>query len=130
MNDIDENGSRLGKAGDRPSWIRNGSVFIRAAHLLAASAIAGAYLGNVEVTVAHVWWLVAGVSGMLLLATEFLWHRDLLREPAGWATIIKLLLVGGIPAVPCAAGWLISGAIVVAALGAHAPRRWRHRRLF
>ena len=125
-----EDESKLGKVGDRPFWIRTGSVFIRAAHLLAASAVAGVYLWNVEATGVHTWWIVAGVSGVLLLVAESIRHRELYRELAGWATILKLILVGGIFAAPAAATWLMSAAFVVAVLGAHCPGRWRHRKLF
>ncbi len=110
--------------------VRNGSVFIRAAHLLGASAVAGAYLLAVEDTGVNAWWIVAGVSGVLLLVAELIQHRELYRELAGWSTVLKLVLVGLIPALPAAAPWLMSTALVVAVLGAHAPRRWRHRRLF
>jgi len=128
--DTMEDGSRLGGAGDRPSWIRNGSVFVRAAHLLAASAVGGVCLLSVEDTGASAWWIVAGVSGVLLLAAEVIQHRQLYREPAGWATILKLTLIGSIPAAPSAGPWLMATAFVVAVLGAHAPRRFRHRKLF
>jgi len=120
----------LGKVGDRPLLIRTGSVFVRAAHLLAAGAVAGGYLLNVEDAGAHAWWIVAGISGVLLLAAEFIQHRELYREAAGWSTVLKLILIGIIPAAPAAAPWLMSAAFVVAVVGAHSPKRWRHHRLF
>ena len=122
--------SKLGKTGDRPHWIRSGSVFIRAAHLLAASAVAGVYLLSVEDADARFWWILAAGSGVLLLLAEFLRHQELYREVAGWSTIVKLVLIGMIPVLPAAGFWLMSAAFVVAVLGAHAPRRWRHRKLF
>ncbi|MHC4472315.1 MAG: hypothetical protein ACYS99_15300 [Planctomycetota bacterium] len=125
-----EDDSKLGRVGDRPYWIRTGSVFVRAAHLLAASAVAGAYLLNGKDIDAQAWWLVAGVSGVLLLVAELLRHVELYREVAGWSTILKLVLIGGILAAPAAAPWLMSAAFVVAVLGAHFPRGWRHRKLF
>ena len=130
MNDTTKDETRLGRTGDRPHWIRSWSVFIRAAHLLAASAVAGAYLLSVEGTGAHGWWIAAGASGVLLLLAEFLQHRELYREVAGWSTVLKLVIIGMIPVLPAGAFWLMSAAFVVAVLGAHAPRRWRHRRLF
>lgn len=130
MKPTTEDGSELDKMGDRPSRVRIGSVFVRAVHLLAASAVAGACLLNVEGTGVRTWWFVAAISGVLLLAAEFIQHAELYRELAGWSTILKLVLIGGIVAAPAAAPWLMSAAFVVAVLGAHAPRRWRHRRLF
>ena len=120
----------LGRTGDGPRWIRTGSVFVRAAHLLAASAVAGVYLLDVRDTEARGWWIAAGATGILLLAAEVSRHRELYREVAGWATLLKLVLIGLIPAFPPAAPWLMSTAFVVAVVGAHAPRNWRHRRLF
>jgi hypothetical protein len=110
--------------------MRTGSVFVRAAHLLAASAVAGAFLLAVEDARLLGWWIAAAASGLLLLVFEFLRHRELYREIAGWSTILKLLLIGLIPAVPAAAVWLMSAAFVVAVLGAHLPRGIRHRKLF
>jgi hypothetical protein len=116
---------------DRPRnpWVRNGSVVVRAAHLLAASVIAGAVvLGRGPVP--HGWWAAAVASGVLLLGAEILLHRGLHRELAGWATIAKLVLIGAALAAPAAGPWLVSAAFVIAVLGAHAPKRWRHRRIF
>jgi hypothetical protein len=105
-------------------------VFVRAAHLLAASAVAGACLFRVEDPAVRGWWIAASASGVVLLAIEIARHRGLLREAAGFATILKLVLVAGIALRPAAAPWLISAAFVVAVLGAHFPRRIRHRRLY
>ena len=102
----------------------------RAAHLLAASAVLGACLWNVGDRGVHWWWLAAGVSGGLLILAELLKHVELYREVAGWSTVLKLLLLALALAAPVAAPWLMSAAFVVAVVGGHAPRVWRHRRLF
>ena len=115
---------------NRPSTIRTGSVFVRALHLLAASAVAGGYLLSGEVEVPLGWWIAAGVSGVVLLAAECSRHRELYRELAGWATLVKLGLIGVVPILPgVASPWLMGAAFVVAVLGAHSPKVWRHRRL-
>ncbi len=110
--------------------VRSGSVFVRAAHLLGASAVGGRYLLGVAEAGLHGWWILAGVSGVLLLLAELLRHPELFRETAGWATIVKLLLIGLIFVLPGAALWLMSLAFIVAVVGAHAPKSWRHRKLF
>jgi hypothetical protein len=120
----------LGRIGDRPPYIRNGSVFVRAAHLLAASAILGAGLFGVAGARTQAWWIAAAASGVLLVVAEVLRHRELHREVAGLATIVKLVLVGLAGLAPSGAPWLLSSAFVVAVVGAHAPRHWRHRRLY
>jgi hypothetical protein len=116
--------------GRRPTRLRTASVFVRAAHLLGVGAVSGAWLIGEAGSLAHEWWIVVGVSGVLLLVAEFLLHDDLQRTVAGWATLVKLVLVAAIALVPVAAPWLMGAAIVVAAVGAHAPRGWRHRRVF
>jgi hypothetical protein len=116
--------------GDRHRWIRTGSVLVRAVHLLGASAVAGVYLLAVHGVDARGWWIVAGASGVVLLLAELLRHPELWREVGGWATIVKLALIGLVLVLPAAALWLMSTAFIVAVLGAHAPRRWRHRKLF
>ena len=128
MNDTKPNDPGPGRAGDRRRPVRSASVFIRAAHILAACAVAGGYF--LGAPVAHSWWILAGVTGVLLLGAEFLQHRELHREVAGWSTILKLILIGCIPAAPPAAPWLMSAAVILAAVGAHAPKKWRHGRLF
>jgi hypothetical protein len=99
-------------------------------HLLAASAVAGACLLSVPDADVEAWWIAAVASGVLLLVAELVRHRELYREVAGWSTFLKLILIGLIPAAPAAGPWLMSAAFVVAVLGAHFPRHWRHRRLF
>lgn len=130
MDERTEESPELPAAGRRPSRIRVASVFVRAAHLLSAAVVGGAIVLGVEGAGGHAWWAAAAMSGALLLAAEIDQHRELWREPCGGATLLKLLLVGGALAAPAAGAWLVSAAFVVAALGAHFPKRWRHRRLF
>jgi hypothetical protein len=99
-------------------------------HLLAVGAVAGGVLLVVPGRIGHAWWILAGASGALLLAAELARHPHLWRELCGGATLLKLLLVAAVAAAPAAGPWLVAAAIVVAGLGAHLPRDWRHRRLF
>jgi CHASE2 domain-containing sensor protein len=74
--------------------------------------------------------VLAGVTGVLLMTTEMLRHRQLLREPAGLTTLVKLVLMamaihGWLPAAPA-----MLTAFVLAAFFAHAPKHIRHLRLF
>jgi hypothetical protein len=119
----------LGTERHRPFWMRAGSVFVRAAHLVAVAAVGGVALLGLESRTPHAWWIVAGLSGLLLLAAEVFHHPELHRELAGWCTVLKLVLVGLVFLLPAAAPWWMGAAVVVAALGAHSPKRWRHRRM-
>jgi len=130
LSDPTNHDPKFGRTGDRPHWIRSASVFVRAAHLLGASVLAGAWLLEVEDPRLHAWWGVAAGTGALLLAAEYARHRELHREVCGWATYGKLILILLIPLAPDLGPWLMSAAFVVAVLGAHAPKRWRHRRIY
>lgn len=116
------------KTRNGPSRVRIASVFVRAVHLLAASAVLGTVLSGAGGRDAHGWWAAAAASGAALLVTEFLQHPTIHREGAGLATAAKLALAAAALALPTAAPWLLGAAFVVAALGAHAPRTIRHRR--
>ncbi len=87
-----EDDSNLKETDDRGSWLRSGSVFIRAAHLLAASAVGGACLLDVEAAGTHAWWIVVGASGVLLLVVELVRHRELHRELAQYTIALKEVL--------------------------------------
>jgi hypothetical protein len=117
------------RPGDRASRVRMASVFVRAAHLVAICPPAGAVLLGAEGADLHAWWWLAGLTGALLLAVELVRHPTLVREGAGLAVVLKLALLGAIALVPGAGRGWVGAAIVVAAVGAHAPRTWRHRRL-
>ena len=109
--------------------VRVGSVFFRAAHLLAASAVAGAVLLDVTDPRVRTWWIASAVTGALLLVAEVVRHPTLFRELAGASTVLKLVLLGAVFLAPAIAPALLSAAFVVAVLGSHLPRGFRHRRI-
>lgn len=122
--------SSLGQTADRPYWIWMISIFIRALHQVGAAVFLAVFLlpGRPDLPLFYL--ILAAVTGMLLMATEMLRHRQLLREPAGLTTLVKLLLMGmafhgWAPEVPA-----VLTAFLVAAMFAHAPKHIRHRRLF
>ncbi len=122
--------TKTGKIGDRPDWVRTGSVFIRALHLLGASVVTGAYLLDSSLANIHPYLIIAAVTGLLLVITETVRHVQLYREAAGWATIVKILLLAWVPVFPEASVCLFTSAFLLAAVFAHLPRRYRHRLLF
>ena len=121
---------KLGRTGNRPQWLRTGSVFVRAVHLVGAGALLGGYLFGVERSMMLPYVGIAAMSGLVLIGTEFARHRELYREVAGWSTIVKLLILLTFPLFPDSAGLLMILVFLIAAIGAHLPRRYRHRLLF
>ena len=125
-----ENSAKTGRIGDRPYWVLNLSILIRAVHQVGAAVFLAAYLLDVLPGPPKTYVLIATLSGVLLLATEWLRHRQIFREIAGVITLVKMLLLGA-----AYHGWLPPLATVLlvffaASLGAHAPKRARHKLLY
>jgi hypothetical protein len=125
-----ENSERMGRIGDRPYWALNFSILIRAIHQVGAAVFLAAYILDAIPGPPLLYVIIALVSGGLLLGTEWLRHRQIFRELAGMITIAKLLLLGAAyhGFLPLPATVLL--AFVIASVGAHAPKKVRHRLLF
>ncbi len=121
---------RLGRTADRPYWVWMVSIFVRAAHQVGAAVFLAVFLLPGQPYLPRGYLILAAATGLMLMATEMLRHRQLLREPAGLATLVKLVLMG-----MAVHSWIpgeaaILAAFVLASIFAHAPKRIRHRRLF
>jgi hypothetical protein len=133
MPDKTENGSesseRMGRIGDRPYWVLSFSILIRAVHQLGVAVFLAAYLLDVIPGPPKFYVFIAFISGGLLLASEWLQHRQIFRELAGLTSIVKLLLLGAAyhGFLPMPATVLVI--FVIASIGAHAPKKVRHRLL-
>lgn len=125
-----ENSVKMGRIGYRPYWALNLSILIRAAHQVGAAVFLAAYLLDAIPGPPMVYVLIALLSGGLLLITECLRHRQIFRELAGMITLVKILLLGAAyhGFLPLPETVLL--AFVIASIGAHAPKKVRHRLLF
>jgi len=129
--DIKEAGKvRLGRVADRPYWVLILSIFIRAVHQVGAAVFLGSFLLVDSRQLPQLYLVIASVTGVVLLATEGLRHRQLFKELSGVATIIKLIILGlvyhaGLPAKPS-----VLFIFICAAVFSHAPKSIRHRLLF
>jgi hypothetical protein len=122
--------NRQGRTADRPYWILIVSIFIRAAHQVGAAVFLAVFLLPGRPDLPFLYLVLAVVSGIVLMGSEMLRHRQLLREPAGLITIVKLVLIG-----MAIHGWLSQGpailaGFILASIFAHAPKHIRHWRLF
>lgn len=116
---------RIGRTADRPYWMMMLSIVIRTAHQIGAAVCLGAFLLGMDLPWPYL--ALAVTSGCLLMLTEALRHRQLLREAAGIITLVKagiigLGLHGWIPTVPA-----VLIAFVLASFYSHAPKTIRHR---
>ncbi|MCG8618185.1 MAG: hypothetical protein MI802_18380 [Desulfobacterales bacterium] len=116
---------KLGRTTDRPYWILLLSIVIRAIHQVGAAVFLGAVLLGADLPWMYL--VLAGVSGGLLMLTEALRHRQLLREASGIITLVKtgilgLALHGWLPVVPA-----VLFVFVLASFYSHAPKNIRHR---
>jgi len=114
----------------RPQWVVLLSVVIRAMHQVGAAVYLSSYLldGIVGPPVLYLWLSI--VTGIALLFTEALRHRQLYREVSGLGTIVKVLLLG-----VAYHGYLpetatVVAAFFIAAIAAHLPKNIRHRLLY
>ena len=122
--------TRMGKIGDRPAWALNFSLLIRAAHQVGAAVFLAAYLLDAIPGPPTLYVLLAVVSGALLLVTEWLRHRQIHRELSGMITLLKLLLLGAAYHAFLPGLETVLLAFLIASIGAHAPKKVRHRLLY
>ncbi|PNU21074.1 hypothetical protein C2E25_04475 [Geothermobacter hydrogeniphilus] len=124
------NGVPTGRIGERPYWVLNATLLVRAAHQVGVAVFLAAFLLDAVPGPPKLYIAIAVGSGILLMLSEWMRHRQIFRELAGMITMLKLLLVGaafhGI--LPPAATVLL--AFLIASIGAHAPKNIRHRLLF
>ena len=125
-----EESGTMGRIGARPYWVLNLSILIRAVHQVGAAIFIAAYLLDVIPGPPVFYVIIAFISGSLLLATEWLRHRQIFRELAGMITVVKILLLGAAyhGLLPLQGTVLL--VFFIASIGAHAPKKVRHRLLF
>ncbi len=123
-------GNKMGRIGMRPYWVLNLSVLIRAVHQVGAAVFLATYLVDGIGHPPSLYLVLVFGSGVALLFTEWMRHRQLYRELCGVTTACKLLLLGaafhGFLSAPIA----VLLAFVLASVGAHVPKLVRHRLLF
>jgi len=120
----------LGRIGSRPTWVLYLSFVIRAAHQVGAAVFLSFWLiEGAPALHAGYLRLVYG-TGIALIFTEWLRHRQLYREVSGLTTCLKLILLGLGAHGIIVQKYSVLLAFVAAALAAHAPKKVRHRLIF
>lgn len=125
-----ENTPTMGRIGERPYWVLSLSLPIRAIHQVGAAVVLTAYLHDALPGPPALYLWIAVLSGGLLLLTEWMRHRQIFRELAGMITLVKMLLLGGAyhGFLPPLVTVLL--AFLAASIGAHAPKKIRHKLLY
>lgn len=123
-------GNTMGRIGARPFWVLGLSIFTRAMHLVGAGVVLTFFLLFEGEKAPLASTLLTVTSGVVLLFTEWLRHRQIWRELAGVATFVKVILLGAIfhGFFPERETMLL--VFVLASVAAHAPKLVRHRLLF
>ncbi len=123
-------GKKLGRIGNRPYWVLNFSILIRALHQVGAAVFLASFLLDNPGPPPSLYLIIVFGSGVALFIAEWMRHRQICRELSGLTTLIKLLLLGAAyhGYIPATIAVLI--AFVLASIAAHAPKRIRHRLLF
>ena len=128
-NERDEAG-KMGRIGNRPYWVLSLSIVIRAMHLVGAAVVLASFLLGDGARPPSLYVAIAFVSGIVLLITEWIRHRQICRELAGVSTFVKMLLLGiayhGF--LPMRGTVLL--VFLLASVASHAPKLVRHRLLF
>ena len=120
----------MGRIGVRPFWVLNVSIVIRALHQIGAAVFLTSFLLQDRIAIPRIYLYMVFLSGFFLVFTEWLRHRQWLREVSGIATAAKLLLLGAAyhQFLP------MTGTVVLtfflASLCSHAPKSIRHRMIF
>lgn len=125
-----DNPIAMGRIGSRPFWVLNLSIVIRALHQIGAAVFLTSFLlqGSRQPPSAYLY--LVFLSGFALVFTEWLRHRQVLREVSGIATIVKLVLLGAAyhHFLPMTGTVLL--VFFLASICSHAPKIIRHRLIF
>lgn len=119
----------LGRIGKRPLWVLYLSIGVRAVHQVGVAVVlASVLLGDMEVPASYL--IVATLSGMVLMVTEGMRHRQFYREFSGLATLIKVILLGLAFHGPLSMTVTVVITFILASISAHVPKIVRHRLLY
>jgi hypothetical protein len=101
-------------------------VALRSVHIVSMALVLGGLAFRVPDERLHVAGVVTLVTGVLLLTIEVARTGVFLYQGAGVASLVKLGLLGLGLAFPVARFELYLAATLVASVGSHMSRAWRH----
>jgi uncharacterized membrane protein YhaH (DUF805 family) len=119
--------NRQGRIGNRPFWVMIFSVVIRAVHQVGAAVFLASFLlGEIESPPALYLGIVA-ISGVALLVSEGMRHRQFYRELSGLSTFVKVILIGAAYHGFLPATATVLAMFFMASISSHMPKFFRHK---
>ena len=102
------------------------NIAVRTAHIVAAAGLFGGHVFGVHAE-QLLWWLYATIfTGAVLMLLEAYPNLSWCYQPRGACVLVKLILLMTIPwfwdyRVP-----ILVAVLIIASVGSHMPRRYRH----
>jgi len=121
---------QLGRTAYRPFWVLKLSIGIRAIHQVGAAVFLASFLIDEVIVLPPFYLYLAIFSGMALMIVEGMRHRQMYRELSGFCTCLKLCLIGAAYHGLFPQTLTVLAAFILASIGSHAPKIFRHRLLF
>ncbi|MCG7587145.1 hypothetical protein [Photobacterium sp. OFAV2-7] len=108
-------------------WIqRLSKTGVRALHILGIAGSAGGILYSVERELWLNWWILAMVTGVILMTLEISRSRLWLIQLKGVLTLVKLMLLGSFFIIPQHKPMLFVTVLLMSVFIAHGPAGLRH----
>lgn len=120
----------MGRIGERPYWVLNLSIVIRALHQFGAAVFLTTFLFKDDFVLPAFYLYLVFASGFALIFTEWMRHRQVFREVSGIATFMKLMLLGAAfhEFLPMTATVVFT--FLLASICSHAPKKVRHKLIY
>ncbi|MBU0944705.1 MAG: hypothetical protein KJ804_05430 [Proteobacteria bacterium] len=119
--------NRQGRIGDRPFWVMIFSIVIRAVHQVGAAVCLASFLLDVMDCPPALYLGIVTISGVALMVTEGMRHRQFYRELSGLSTVVKLILLGAAYHGFLPATATVLAMFLMASISSHMPKVFRHR---
>jgi hypothetical protein len=102
------------------------NIGIRTMHIIVAAALFGGHVFDVPRAQLHVWLYLTIATGAVLIVLEAYPHIAWCHEARGIMTLAKLALLIAIPWLWDYRAAILVMVIILASVGSHMPRVWRH----
>ncbi len=106
---------------------REVKIALRAAHVLCAGSLLGAYLFGVESARSEPWLLATIVSGLSIVALDLHESAAFLLQVRGVVVTAKILVLVALPWLGGYEAWFLGAVVVASVVSSHASSKVRYR---